>query len=414
VQATGVYANLYALAVKGKNVPDVGMIASEPNVNIQAADGWFMPVDKWADAAWKARFPQGTLHEGSNIFDGKLYSAPISAPSPWVQLYINNKIFRDAGLVNSDGTVKLPQTWDDVTTSAEAITKKSGGQVYGLGFGNSAFSLLPWWLQVFIVGAGSPGGAYNMDNRVGKYTYGSDRNYADFLTLFKEWKTKGYFYPDSMSISDEVSRAYFARGKFGMTVGGVWNQPGWTSLNFTDYSLATVIPPTTTRQGYFPVSPGGTVIAISSQTKYPDEAWAWFNWIYSIDAGKRWVQWGEDVSVFTQNNDPSLVKFKPFAEYVGLAKLALSAPDPSVRNPLTANVQVQAVKPDIGDIMAGWYTGQINDLPSALTSLAARMQKAQDDGITQAQQKGFKVSINDYIFPDWDITTPYITKPGQG
>jgi ABC-type glycerol-3-phosphate transport system substrate-binding protein len=416
-QGTENYDNLYALAFKSHNAPDVAMIPQKPKTNIQVSQGWFLPVDKWANDAWKARFPAGVLHEGTNTFNGKLYSAPLAGTSPWVQLYINNKVFRDAGLVNGDGSVKLPKTWDDVTHFAETITKKSGGQVYGLAFGNSAFNLLQWWMQVFILGAGSPGGAYDLDRRVGKYTYGTDRNYTDFLTLFKEWKTRGYFYPNSMSISDEVARAYFERGKFGMTVGGVWNQAEWTQHNFTDYSLTTLISPTETPKGYFPVTPGsngnGVFVGISAQTKHPDAAWAWFDWLYSVEAGKRWVQMGEDISIFPQNNDPAQVKFKPFAQFVGLSKLTMNEPDPNVRNPQTANVELQAVKPDMGDIMAGFYTGQIANIQSALSDLAARMQKAQDDAIKQAQQKGYKVSAADYTFPDWDLTKPYVTKPAQ-
>jgi ABC-type glycerol-3-phosphate transport system substrate-binding protein len=418
-QSSTNYANLYALAFKGHNAPDVGLIPLQPTSNIQFADGWFMPVDKWANAAWRARFPEGALHEGTNMYQGKLYSAPFTGNAPWLQLYINNKVFRAAGLVNSDGSVKIPKTWDDVTNFAETITQKGGGNTYGLGFGEGGGGILQWWLHVFILGAGSPGGAYGMDYRVGKYTYGTDRNYTDFLTLFKEWKTKGYFYPDSMSLQDEVARAYFERGKFGMTIGGVWNQAEWTTHNFTDYSLTTLISPTETPKGYFPVSPGasgnGIFVGISSQTKHPDEAWAWFDWLFSIDAGKRWTQlYNEDLSIFPQDNDPSKIKFKPFAQYVGLANLAMNAPDPNIRNPLLANVQVQAVKPAMDDIIAGWYTGQIKDIQAALTDLQNRMQAAQDDAMKVAQQKGYKVSPSDYLFPDWDLTKPYTTKPAQG
>jgi len=84
------------------------MLPGLPNFNVQVSQGWWMPVDKWANAAWKAQFPEGTFHEGNNVFNGKLYSAPISGAAPWLQLYINNKVFRDAGLVNSDGSVKIP------------------------------------------------------------------------------------------------------------------------------------------------------------------------------------------------------------------------------------------------------------------------------------------------------------------
>jgi len=124
-----------------------------------------------------------------------------------------------------------------------------------------------------------------------------------------------------------------------------------------------------------------------------------------------------DVAMIPQkpktNIQVSQVKFKPFAQFVGLSKLTMNEPDPNVRNLQTANVELQAVKPDMGDIMAGFYTGQIANIQSALSDLAARMQKAQDDAIKQAQQKGYKVSAADYTFPDWDLTKPYVTKPAQ-
>src|SRR6266700_1264293 len=148
-QLNSSYANLYALAEKSHNTPDVTMLPPQPNVNIQVADGWFLPLDKWADSAWKSRFPQGTFHEGNNVFNGKIYSAPISGAAPWLQLYINNKVFRDAGLVNGDGSVKIPKTWDDVTHFAEIITQKGAGNTYGLGFGESGGSVLQFWLHVF-------------------------------------------------------------------------------------------------------------------------------------------------------------------------------------------------------------------------------------------------------------------------
>jgi ABC-type glycerol-3-phosphate transport system substrate-binding protein len=412
-QLNSSYADLYALAVKSDNTPDVAMLPPLPNFNIQVSDGWFLPLDKWANASWQAKFPEGTFHEGNNVFNGKLYSAPISGAAPWLQLYINNQVFRDAGLVNSDGTVMIPKTWDDVTHFSETITRKSNGQVYGLSFGNSGGSQFQWYTHVFTLGAGAVGGAYTMDYRIGKYTYATDRTYYDFASLMKEWKTRGYFYPNSVSISDEVNRAYFERNKFGMTIGGVWNQVEWTQHNFTDYSLTTLVSPTETPKGYFPTSPGGTLWGIPAQTKHQEEAWLWFDWLYSVDAGKRWVQMGEDLSAFPANNDPSLIKFKPFAQYVGLANMAKPAPDPTIRNPLTAHVEVSAVKPNLDDVLGGYYTGQVKDLQAALSDIQGRMQQAQDDAVKVAQQKGYKVSPEDYIFTDWDPTKPYITKSSQ-
>lgn len=412
-QLSANYSNLFSLAAKSNKLPDVAMIPGTISLPQQINSGWFMPVDKWANASWQAQFPKGTFYEGSDMFNGKIYSAPQTAAGATFQLYINHNVFKQAGLTNADGSVQLPKTWDDVTHAAETIVKKSGGSVYGLGFGNSTTPLLPWWMEVFTRGAGSPCNASVPDYRTGKWTFGTDRNYLDFIQLLLEWKQKGYIYPNAISATDEAARAAFSRGQFGMTVGGVWNQAEWTTDAFKDYSLVGLVAPTQQLQGYYYKAPGGFWLGISNHTQHADEAWAWFDWMYSPAAGKRWVQMGEDLSVFPQNNDPSLVKFAPFAQYVAAASLCLNGPSPAVRNPQTSKVVQATVAKDINSTMVGAYTGQIQDIQSALSETAGRYQQALTTGIAQAVQQGAKVSINDYTFPDWDITKPYTTKPNS-
>lgn len=408
VNATSSYDKLFTLAERSNTAPDVFMISTTTvPLNEQVAKGWLLPLAK-ADSSWRKRFPAYSFVEGINMFGGKVYSAPFTRPAPWLQLYINNKVFKDAGLTNADGSVQVPKTWDDVTRAAEAITKKGNGNTYGLGFGNGSFPILPWWVEVFVRAAGSPGGSAGPDLRTGKYTFGSDRNYVDFAELLLTWNRKGYFFPSSVSISDEIARAYFERGKFGMTIGGVWNQAEWTQHGFTDYSLTTLVGPTEKRAGYFYSSPGGSLMAVSGQTKHPDHAWAWFDWFHGVDAGKSWVQeYNEDLSIHPQNNDPRKIHFRPFAEYVALESLSIPGPGASIRNPAQAYVVVNPVQPDLGTILTGIYTGQIKGVLAAFMDLDARLQGALEQGVKQAQQQGHKVSLDDYVFPGWDITKPY-------
>jgi ABC-type glycerol-3-phosphate transport system substrate-binding protein len=406
-QGSNTYSNLLSLSFKSHRSPDVFMVPdTTPTLSEQVNQGWLRPLDA---KNWPQQFPKGTFLEGSNTLNGKTYTAPLNGSAPWLQLYINNDVFKQAGLTNADGSVKIPRTWDDVTAAAAAITKKSNGNAYAFGFGSQGWNLLSNWMEVFVRGAGATGGAYDKDLRVGKYTYGTDRAYTDFVNLMLDWKKHNYFYPNSTSISDETARAFFERGKFGMTVGGVWNQPEWTQHQFTNYSLATLVSPEAQPKGYFYHSGGGHFAAVSTQTKHAEEAQLWLDWLYSVDAGQRFVEKGIDISVYPQVDDPKKVTFAPFAQYVATTPLSLYGPDPKVRNPQAAQADtfLQAVQPDMGTTLTGLYTGQLQDVSAALSQLAGKMQTALESAVKQAQAKGYKVSMQDYVFSDWDPTKPY-------
>ena len=407
VQAS--YDKVFTLAERSNNAPDVFFITvNSMQLNEQVQQGWLAPLNDLAGPDWVRKFPAYSFAEGINMFDGKIYTAPFTKPIWFAQLYINNKVFKDAGLVDASGAVRIPKTWDEVTRAAEQIVKKSGGRTYGLGFGNGSTNLLGWWFDVFVRAAGSPGGSTGQDFRTGRYTYGSDRNYADLAALMLEWKQKGYLYPNSLSVSDEVARANFERGKFGMTVGGVWNQATWTEHKFTDYSATTLVGPTEKRAAYFYARPGGTLMAINAKSKHKAEAFTWFDWWHSKAAGIRWVQdYQQDLSIHPEANDPKKIKFKPFADYVALSELVIPGPRPEVRNPDISKVVLAPVQPDLGTVMAGVLSGQIKDIGKALTELADSSQKALEDGIKAAQDKGAKVSLSDYAFDGWDPAKPF-------
>ncbi|MFI9553826.1 ABC transporter substrate-binding protein [Nonomuraea endophytica] len=411
-QASGDLEKLLDLAWRGGNAPDVFKVPSD-RLDDYVEEGRVLALDKYATLEWQKTFPAYSFVEGVNAINGKVYGAPFDGEAPWVQLYVNNKVFKDAGLVEADGTVKIPKTWDEVTLFAEQIVRKGNGSVHGIGFGNSAFAMIPWWTELFTAGAGYPGSVPpgfpgGLDPRTGKFTRSTDRVVSDFLTLFLEWKTKGFVVPNALSVDDEISRQHFARGKFGMIVGGVWNQPGWTELGFTDYSVTTLITPEAQQKSFFYHGPGKYSLAISASTKNPDQAWEWFKWYHGLDAGSRWVrELKGGLSSHPEANDPGKIDFAPFAAYVGMAKLILPGPSPALRNPATANVVPKKITPDFDAITTGLYTGQIKDLAGALAKLAEEQERVFTEALDKAKKKGHTVSLDDYVFADWDLTKPY-------
>lgn len=55
---------------------------------------------------------------------GSIYLLPNSAYS--LGIVINKKLFSEAGLVNADGTVKAPKTFDELADMAQQVTEKTG------------------------------------------------------------------------------------------------------------------------------------------------------------------------------------------------------------------------------------------------------------------------------------------------
>lgn len=60
--------------------------------------------------------------------DGKIYGVPTFAYAQG--LYINKKMFKEAGLVNSDGSVMVPDTYEELAEFAKIIKEKTGEAGY--------------------------------------------------------------------------------------------------------------------------------------------------------------------------------------------------------------------------------------------------------------------------------------------
>ena len=160
--------------------------------------------------------------------------------------------------------------------------------------------------------------------------------------------------------------------------------------------------------------PGQAHFFISSQTKHPDEAWLWIEWLASREYHERMVRGGIAFSIFADLNVPENIPGARQAEiHAANSAYGVYCPFPPARNPDTALVKPEPIVPDIGDLLVGIYTGQIEDWKQALVDLDARKEAALEAAIRVARDAGADVSMEDFIFTDWDPMKDYVTKPRE-
>jgi multiple sugar transport system substrate-binding protein len=85
------------------------------------------------------------------------------------------------------------------------------------------------------------------------------------------------------------------------------------------------------------------------------------------------------------------------------------APGPELRNPDVAllYLEMKALTPDFGTTVQGIFSGQLSDPKKAMQDLQDRATKELERALKAAQEKGAKVSRDDFRFPNWDTTRDF-------
>lgn len=411
------YANLLQLAIRGDSMPDMFQITSDPTLQQQVANGWLADLSQFSGFnEFRQSYPNPEFNfaPGTNTIDGKTFSAPFTSPdnAMWIGLWVNTKVFKDAGLVDASGEAKLPVTAEDFLTAARTITEQGGGQTYGYGFAaqSNVYHWPIWMAQL----SGAPGGENGLDYRTGEYTLGKNPVYRQVVDLIGTLRDEDLILPESGSIEDEALRVLFAQNKFGMYLNGNWIANSFKDIdpNFTEYTITHVpLFGTTTPKSFFYSRPGGQAFGIAAKSPNAEAAWEWYRFMHSPEAGVIWVRGGNGLSVHAEANKPEYFPNAALGRHAVLGtELTRVGPFPALRNPEFGQVKITNPNPGIQDVMQGLYTGQIADVDTALADLDRRWTEARAQAIADAQAAGAQVSVEDWVFPDWELTENYMTK----
>ncbi len=204
--------------------------------------------------------------------NGRLYLLPNGVETPGIS--INKELFKKAGLVNEDGTVRVPDTFEEVAEFASIIKEKTGAA----GFVMPTISNAGGWRFTNI--AWNYGVEFEKQNEDGTWTATFDcpEFYAALEWLYDMKWNRGVL-QDNMSVDATEQQRIFGTSQAAMTFGssaGSWTDRIVQNSGMARENLALTKMPAGPAGRYGQL--GGTLQMLSSKTTQ-EQREAIFKWI---------------------------------------------------------------------------------------------------------------------------------------
>ncbi|SHT25108.1 extracellular solute-binding protein family 1 [Mycobacteroides abscessus subsp. abscessus] len=256
--------------------PDI-MAIDSPTLALYANAGSLLSIDTYMKSEGNIEdFPTSTLRGLS--YNDQIYLAPIAESS--IALFYNKHVLKEAGVSFPSPNPDEPLTWDEVIEIAKKVTNPEKGIMGidpGQGFGEGeapAYFKMPFLWQ-FGADVLSP-------DATTASGYLDSEKAIEALQLYQD------FYHEQGVASVEMGTDDFIKGKLAMTVLGSWTLKDFErNADFTlgeDFGVAPL------PKGTYQVSPnGGWALGISSQSKYPNEAWKFIKYVTGYEGMKKYV-----------------------------------------------------------------------------------------------------------------------------
>ncbi len=261
----------------GGSLPDTFWMHSN-NIYYYGANNQLLDLTSYiknSDLVDLKNYPEG-LNSIYNIND-KQYAIPKDYDT--IALWYNKTLFDEAGLKYPDDT----WTWDDLYKAAKALTKEDGSQ-YG-----------------FCAGLHNQEGYYNFVYQNGGTIIDDDKKsgYANpktiegiefYFNFVKEGLSPAIY--DDKARGEAIENGLCAMGLFGS-----WNLSGFASNEFMKQNFDVAVLPMSNEGGKASIF-NGLGNAVAANSKYPDEAWKWVEYLSSEQGQKRQAELGIAISAY--------------------------------------------------------------------------------------------------------------------
>ncbi|MFW6598336.1 hypothetical protein ACQBAU_07265 [Propionibacteriaceae bacterium Y2011] len=282
----------------------------------------------------------------------------------------------------------------------DASGGKAGGWIWNIGMPNR----LNEQVNVLAQAAGFEGGGGRL-YRTGEFAY-HDESYLTVIEFLLSMQQDGLLVPGSQTLIDDGARTRWVGGLAGYYFDGPWC-PGVALKNTPEFAESLGVGPILTPDGGEPTTYRGTQGGeywLTPTTEMGEQANRLLSEYfttedYSVEIANTMSQPPRDLEAVERSNaHPAYKKLITwFADQVFLA------PEPIVKNSETTNVGAESktVKPSLGDIVQGAFSGDVPDVRAALTELSDKANAEHERALAAAKDKGAQIDAADYVFENW-------------
>lgn len=334
--------NDLARAIATGDAPDITYI-DNPEVALFASRGLLLdltPHIEASDIVNAEDIYPGPL--ASITYEGGIYGLPRGANT--IALYYNADMYRAAGL-DPDAP---PRTWDELYDAAKVLTKPDEN-IYGLAFSatgteEGTFQFLPWVQMA--------GGDYdNID------TPGALRA----LKMWKAFIDEGLASPDTLIRGQWNSTGTFNAGNAAMSISGPWEVPRMSEEAAFDWRVTVLPVPEEGAARASALGEGDNVIL--SNTKHPEEAFAFLEFLYA-NMDRVWNEFGYLPASAVEVTDPRFPEaYAVFEESMKYARTRGPSPDwPRISKAIQTAIQSALTGQQTPEAALAEAQGTISDI----------------------------------------------------
>jgi multiple sugar transport system substrate-binding protein len=394
------------LAYPSGQAPDIHTLTGfDSGRPVLMSEGWFTPLEGNVPEGWIESLPPEAFIEGNTTYQGTLFSFPLFS-FRWNNTgnWFNKQLMEDAGYDPENG----PETWDEFRDAARKITESGGGTTFGWIQGHNHIDRNAATLVELAQIAGAPG---EIDWHTGAYVHASEP-FLNAMEFMLSMVQDGSLFPGSSTLDTRNARARWVTGVAGQFFDGPWN-PGVVNDNFPEFMESMGIGQTPVLEaGQTPIhrrGPAAGEFFISSQAQDPAICGELLS-LFTGEDFQRALAERMDQPPINLEATASADVHPIWAKGVELmAAVTLLEPVPAVRNAAVSEAlaRMPEVRPNLGEIVQGVITEDISDYASILKNYQDQLSAARDRAIQDAQAAGFEVSLDDWVFPNWDPNADY-------